>query len=539
MNLFRRIAAATGAAVGMFRATAKAAASSLRDFKGEEISRLTMDWVTNVLKADREIRRSARRLRGRARDLRRNVDLVDHFAELIAENVIGPEGIKLRSKVRLAGVPVTVGPGSRAPLNRPLNAAIEAAWNCWASCPVTVDGRMNLVELQRLLVETVAIDGEVFVRRYVGFDNDFGFALQVIDADQVDEYLNVGPGKGQNEIRMGIEVDLLGKPLAYHVWVGTTPFDEGYAQRQRIPAEEIYHLMRPKRPNQTRAVTWLAPVMFGLRMLQGYIEAELVAARTAAAKMGFFESQPGTEGESLGAASTDEDGKPLPLELDAAPGTFTDLPFGKTLKSWDPQHPNTAFDGFVRAILRMIASGLGVSYHSLTGDLTQVNYSSIRAGLLAEHDHYRRLQHWWVGIFLERVYADWMSTALLAGKIPSASRLPDEYLEHKWTPRGWPWVDPLNDVQSSALAIGHGLGSRANALAEQGLDLEEIFEELAQEKALASEYGIELAPPPGQVTPRQPGPGEQPAAGDAAGTGNGNGNGNGRGHPPNRLPAGV
>jgi len=62
----------------------------------------------------------------------------------------------------------------------------------------------------------------------------------------------------------------------------------GSLDAERIEAQYIIHLYDPHRVNQTRGITWFSAVMFELRMLGGYIEAELVAARTGAAKNGLL-----------------------------------------------------------------------------------------------------------------------------------------------------------------------------------------------------------------------------------------------------------
>jgi len=146
----------------------------------------------------------------------------------------------------------------------------------------------------------------------------------------------------------------------------------------------------------------------------------------------------------------------------------------------------------VITLLRQVATGLGVSYNALASDLVGVNYSSLRSGLLIERDLWRRLQSWMIESFLERVFEEWLDLALLSGELVLDSRDPSKFLAGVWEPRGWQWVDPLKDVQASLLAIDGGLASRTCVLAEKGEDIDDTFEELAEEKKLAKQYGIEL-----------------------------------------------
>ena len=65
-------------------------------------------------------------------------------------------------------------------------------------------------------------------------------------------------------------------------------------------------------------------------MLHGYREAELIAARTGAAKMGFFTSP---AGDGFTADGYDDEDSVVPL-YDAEAGTFHQLPAGVSFMFW-------------------------------------------------------------------------------------------------------------------------------------------------------------------------------------------------------------
>lgn len=450
-------------------------------FAGAEVSRLTLDWIVSPVSADKEVRKDIYRLRARARDLAKNSAFVEQYLSLLVGNVIGPRGMKMQAQVR----------NNDDNLNKPFNDKIEAAWSDWSVAPST-DGQQSLVQFEHLALRTVAMDGEVFIRVVRGFPhNPFGFALQFIDADLIDHELNRPARDGQNEIRMGVELDTWRRPVAYWAW-NRHQDDDSYAPRTRVryPASDIIHLYDPRRANQTRGYTWIAPVMLELRMLDGYVEAELVAARTAAAKMGFIVNKEGT-GSGLG---NDPNTNNTPVQMDASPGNIEELPVGSEFQGWDPQHPTAAFPDFIKAATRRISTGLRVSYNALANDLENVNYSSIRSGLLIERDQWKLLQQWWIDRFRVPVYRGWLEAALLSNQIVLDSRDPRKFHAVKWQPRGWQWVDPLKDVQASTLAIENRLDTRSNILGEKGLDYEETLEQLADEEKLAREYDIQTAP---------------------------------------------
>jgi lambda family phage portal protein len=459
-------------------------------FKGAQLNRLTEDWTATLLHPDDEIRWNMRRLRARARDLERNNPYVRSYLRRLAVNVIGPNGIKVQAQIRdNSGKPNTL-----------LNGRLEDGFAEWAEYP-TIDGKLSLTRFSNLCLKTVARDGEVFVRKWFNFDgNRFRFALEAIDPDQVDEMLNRAADDGVNEIRLGVEVNSFGRPLAYHAWNKPDKWfgsSMGRREQIRIPAGEILHLYDPDRVNQTRGLTWFISVMLSLHMLDGYAEAELVAARLGASKMGFFQRRQGEHqtGEPV------EDPKTGEIRTEANPGTFDFAPDGYEFQPWDPQHPNTQYGPFTKEQLRRISSGLGTAYNPLANDLEGVNYSSIRAGLLDERDNWRALQDWWVCAFLRPVYREWLNMALLAGAVKVDTRDETKLRAVKFSPRGWAWVDPLKDMQAAIAGIQTGLTSRQAVLAEGGPEeVDEVFEQLKYEKDRAAELGITIeAKPPAPI----------------------------------------
>lgn len=448
-------------------------------YAGGRLTRLSADWVMQPLSADQELRGNIRAIRARARELVRDNPYAKRFIHLTAQNVVGPHGVQLRGQVmNLKGKP-----------NDGVNATLEREWRHWGAADACmVDGRMNFAELQRLVMKTVAQDGECIVRMVRGFDNPWVFALQLIDADQLDhDFTGRAPNTG-NEVRMGVELDTWRRPVAYWLW-NTHPAEYEYTksrERTRVPAEDIIHLYVSHRVGQTRGVSWFHPVMVALKMLDGYVEAELVAARTAASK--FWAIKTSTEDGYQAPAP----GEAVQMEIE--PGLLTELDPGKEIQMLDPQHPTQAFDQFCKAILKSISSGLGSTYADLSGDLAEANYANQRTGLLAARDEYRSLQQWLIEHFIRRVYATWLSMAILAGRVRPGMRDPESLKDVLWVARGFDWVDPLSDLKATALEIDYGLTSRTQVCAERGEDFEQIAQELATEQQIAKDNDISLAP---------------------------------------------
>jgi lambda family phage portal protein len=136
---------------------------------------------------------------------------------------------------------------------------------------------------------------------------------------------------------------------------------------------------------------------------------------------------------------------------------------------------------------------MGITYEMLTGDLTQVNYSSIRAGLLEFRRRCEALQH---GVIVHQlcrpIWRAWMEQAALEGALdlPGFVERKREYLAAKWIPQGWQWVDPKKEFDAMLTAIRAGLLSRSEAISAFGYDAEDIDREIAADNQRADELGL-------------------------------------------------
>ena len=265
---------------------ARAPAPRRRGYAMAKLGGETNDWFSGDLTADQAIYGCLRRMRNRARDLACNDDYTRRFIHLAKTNVIGHRGIQYRARcVDYRGseaIPADVD-----------NLILQTAFGVWSQMGgCTVDRRQSFIDVLEMLIECWIVDGEFICRKVKGYDNEFGYALQPIDADRLDERLNREKSANLNEIRMGVEIDEWTAPVAYHFLDGNQSVHSyGYAQQRHIPvpAAEIIHVYRMERPGQTRGVTYLAPIALRKKMLDGFMHAVVVGARAAACKMDRYE----------------------------------------------------------------------------------------------------------------------------------------------------------------------------------------------------------------------------------------------------------
>ncbi len=170
------------------------------------------------------------------------------------------------------------------------------------------------------------------------------------------------------------------------------------------------------------------------------------------------------------------------------PGTMQLLDPGEDIKFSEPSDVGGSYEAFMKQQLRAIAVGMGITYEQLTGDLTGVNYSSIRAGLIEFRRRCAMLQHNVVVFqFCRPVWCRWLELAILSGELDISEKGAKKV---KWIAQGFDWVDPLKDQQAQQMAVRNGFKSRSEVVSELGYDIEEIDQEIAEDQRRASELGL-------------------------------------------------
>lgn len=484
------------AAVGLQRRSTSRSAN----YSAAKVGGLYSDWVLAPLSADEAIRHDLGLMRERARDLVRNDAVAARIPGIFSENVIGEHGFTLQANIG----------NSRGGRNIEVSTRLEEAFYDWAENHCTVNGLHSFVDVQTMAAENEPTDGEFLVRLVRGFDNPHGFALELIDPDQLDHKLNIlDTGRGTS-IRFGVEVDRWRRPLVYWL-LKHHPSERVAREYTPVPASELVHLYLAKRPGQTRGVTWFAPICLNLEMLSGGREAVLVAMRSAAANAVMFEVDP-DKGYSPPTGQGEQQTSVIPTQI--APGSGYELPPGVKAVFNNPPFADSAFDPFERGILRSSSSAVGVSYASLSGDLTQASYGSQRTGMLSERAGYRKLQRRFDRRFLTPIFRAWVPEALIAGSLRVADLEPRRYWAVTWHPRPFPWIDPQKDAAAEDTRIGIGVQTRTRLANEQGDDFRTLVDEQAEEIAYARERGVPLfvngvdvtgltTPAPATTTPRE------------------------------------
>jgi lambda family phage portal protein len=466
-----------------------------RQYAAAKAGRLLFSASTTS--ADAELYSSHRQLRDRSRTLCRDNPYAKRAKQLVVNHIIGA-GMGLQCQIA----------NSRKRPVAKLNDAIESAWKDWcepARCHT--GGGLHFSDIERAAMGEIFETGEAIIRihaRPFG-DSRIPLALELIESERLADDYEIQPQLG-GTVRMGIEQDDYGRPLAYYVHRFHRDLTHRHPRPDeilRIPADQVFHLRLIERWPQTRGVPWMHAAIGRLHQLGEYEDAALVAARIGASKVGFFESP---DGDPMAMADGEEaDGTP---NLTVEAGQFTQLPPGYKFSSWDPNYPTDGFEPFTRASLRGIAAAVGPCYESLSRDYSQSNYSSSRLALLDDRDLWQILQQWWVRAFRRPLHRQWLMSAVLADSIPGIKQ--DDYLANparfeavKFKARGWRWVDPTKEVNAYKEAERAGYMTKTDIIAQTGggADIEDVLETRRRELDMIAELGLTTDTTHGEAVP--------------------------------------
>lgn len=467
-------------------------------YEGAAAGRRSHGWYATSSDANVELMGSLVWLRNRARDLVRNNRYASKALEELVGNTVGT-GITPQAKTG----------------DETLDKIIDREWPYFAEQCDTPQ-RVDFYGMQALVMRSTAESGEMIVRyrqRLADDDLRVPLQLQLLESDFLDHARTMGTVNGH--IMQGVQFDLLGRRVAYWLYSyhpgGVLILNpRGGIISQPIPANQVLHQYRMLRPGQVRGVPWMAPVMMALRDLDDYEDAERVRKKIEACMMAFVEQPDGSDGEPLGNRSLSESSPQHRLE-NFEPGMIVYNKPGEKVSFSSPMAIG-GYREYKMSELQGIAAGVNLPYELMSGDMSQVNYSSWRGGMLGMRnliEGYRWLTL--IPMFCAPVRRRFIDTLVLQGKIPSRylnSAKIDLY-QTQWTAPKWETVDPLKDVQATLKAIRTGIMTLSEAIQQNGYDPRTQLLEIARTNVILDKLGIILDCDPRNVTDRGQ---EQPAA---------------------------
>lgn len=472
-------------------------------------------WTPYLWSPDTEINPNRDRIVSRTRDIARNDGWASGAITRILDNAIGAD---------LRPIPK---PDYFWLAHESGNSAFDSSWahdySNWAKarfaawskdpgrwCDITRG--LSFSQMQYLGFRHKLIDGDALaMMRWeptrVGYGKArYNTAVQLIDPDRLS---NPMQQFDQQYMRGGCQIDEFGATVGYHIreahqgdWYNAAKsLNWKYVPRETSWGRSvIIHDFDHDRADQHRGVSVLSPILERLRMLGKYDGAELKAALLNAIFGAFLESpfdhtlaQDALGEEDNLLAYQDQrrrfhDERNILLGGNKMPTLFP----GEKVGVVEAARPSGNFGDFEGAMLRNIASGLGLSAQQVSQNWGDVNYSSARAALLEAYKTMDRRRASFTAGFSHPMYISFLEEAfahdappLPNGEVPEFAPSRYAYGRARWIGPGKGWVDPVAEKEGAWLGMEIGLSTLEDEAADQG---EDYLENLDQLEVEAREY---------------------------------------------------
>ncbi|MBQ6971801.1 MAG: phage portal protein [Synergistaceae bacterium] len=462
-----------------------------------------LSWFAESRSAHEDITENQELLRERSRDLYAGGGPLGRGAvDRLALNAVG-SGLRLNVRIDPELLGMTDDEG------RKWTARVESEFDYWASSKsASYDGQLSFYEMQALAFRSVLLDGECLLRlRDTPYHsrNIYTLCLELIESER----LTTGEAHSMlSKIPAdGVECDENGRPIAY--WVanrnpnstraGLPPLEwNRYEIYTGFPERRVmFLLMDSERIGQKRGVPFLAPVIEQLKQLGRYTDAELMAAVISGMYAVFFQHEPRPEGAIGEEEYASEEGLGDFPGLEGISqkemyGMIMDLPEGVKPVGISPSRPNTSFDAFVSSLLRQIGGCLGIPSELLTLNFT-ASYSASRGALLEAWKLFRYWRSWFSENFCQCVYEDWLTEAVMKGRVSAPGYMDDDYIRSlytwaEWTGPSQGQLNPVQEVNAAILKAQHGLSTWQRETSElTGGDFDLNMKQKKREESLMTE----------------------------------------------------
>lgn len=344
---------------------------------------------------------------------------------------------------------------------------------------------VDFYSLQSNVMSSVVSDGEALLKvvvkdgsvRLLQIEADY-IATNVCKLDNIDE---------NHTISNGIVLDQNSVAVAYVLYKKHPTVSN---EVEVVPASEVIHTFRRERPEQNRGVSWFANVYLAIKNLDELQYTMLMRQKLSASLTAVVTSEPSQIPDSQLQNQRDEF-----FELNA--GSVRYINPGDKIEF--PSIPNA--DGFPEAtklVLREISAGLGITYESLSNDLSNVNWSSYRAGDI----HFRaNIENWrwqmFIPLFLDVAFEKaFKKFCGLKGVDLSGVTI-------EWIPPQRQMANPAEEIAATKDAIRNGLLTLPQALKELGYDPEVQLQEIKKSNDKLDELGIILDSDPRRIGNQQ------------------------------------
>lgn len=335
--------------------------------------------------------------------------------------------------------------------------------------------------------------------------------LRLVDPDRLS---NPNGRPDRDDLRGGVGFNAAGVPWTYWIrerhptdYAGPGQFNwTGFERWTPWGRPQVFHVFEPQRAGQTRGISRFASALKPSRALGRFADATVEAATLNALIVAFMKSNSGPQhaGENFESDAIKEieefrqqHYRDNPVSL-ANGARIPVLPYGDEIQMQTAAKDIGGFDTVFRALLRLIAASLGMTYEELTMDFSQVNYSSARAAMIYAWADVVAIMGLVEDQLVRPFCVAWAEEAFDAGYVRRPAGAPDfydavdAYVQIHCIGPGRGYIDPTKEIDAAAARVEARQSTLEDECDAQGRDWEEVLEQQAREQAKADELGVEL-----------------------------------------------
>lgn len=484
-----------------------------RAWKGSshQLDALKAFWVS-LGSADRDLYTDRATLEKRSRALYQNAAFAGAAINSMNVNVVG-SGLKCHPSINAEMLGFTKEEA------RAWEKSTQLKFSMWGGSKFCDAERKNtFAQLQDLAFKTQLITGDCFVLRQFRENpiTPWGCCFKLLEGDRCMNPLGVSEC---DLISMGVEVDSLGAPMAYHFSKKPPYSIDNYSDWcETIRVEtmssfgmlNVIHIFSSDRPDQRRGVPWLAPVILQIKQQERYQDAELTAAVVASMFTIFIKNSEtenpdpfvGNVPERERIESTETKDGLDQAAIEMSPGGINQLGKGESIETADPKRPNVNYDPFVNSIFTEIGARLGVASEVILKKFT-TSYNAVRAAILESKKTFDRGRANLISDFCQPSYEAWLDESVLLGLVECPGYFEDPMKRILWRQTKWVgdapmMLDPTKETQAFKMQIDEQLTTRGTVCAQiNGDEYENVAANLAEEANIRTKFGL---PEPGSVS---------------------------------------
>jgi len=426
------------------------------------------DWIGSSVSSRSAAQQDRSTLLSRARDLAENNQFGIQSVRKFGTNLIGK------------GIIPTVYSS-----NEVESDIIDQQWASWGKYADFYEIE-NIQSLFRIIVQTVFVSGSCFIlRRYTNRQSPLRLSLQLLEPEYLYNLLDNVNFKGNaidGYIENGIQYDKYGRVDGY--WLHKE--HPGNVLRKTdmlpvyVPKKDCLLVSWAMRPETLMAPSWFNPVGNMMNDVEEYAYSDLVKRKISSCFSAFIrdplDSPTDTEGDE---------------ELDKIiPGRIQVLPGGKDITFPNPPADNN--QDYMKSRKKDIASGLGITYETLTSDYQDVNFSSARIARDEQDLFYEQLQsHMVIPKICQPVF-DWFLEELA-----SRGLISDKNVTVNWTVPVKPFIQPVQEISALESKLRLGMITPSEAVRAMGKDPEKHWAQIEADLKWLESHGLSVVHLPG------------------------------------------